>query len=188
MESLIKRGPTRLWWIPMLTGLIAIAIGVWCLCSPDTSLPVLAYAFAIGIIFAGGMNSGFALANSKTNHEWGWSLALGLFEIIIGAWLFMLPENTLIVTFIYTIGIYVVFVTVTAICGTFTLHSSSSDWTGWLIAFLLITLLFAMIYLAGPVGGGIAVWLYIGISLIAFGFYRMMFALKLRKINNTLKV
>ncbi len=182
-----SRGLTRIWWAPLITGLISVAIGVWCLCSPVSSLSVLAYVFAACIIGAGVFNTMFAVANSKYNHEWGWSLALGLFEIIVGVWLFCLPQATLITTFIYTVGIYLVFVTVTAICATFTLHSASTDWTGWLLAFLLCTLVFAIIFMAGPVGGGIAVWLYIGISFISFGIYRMILAFKLRKINKYLK-
>lgn len=180
------RGVTRWWWMPLFTGLLSIAIGIWCLCSPESSLLALAYVFAAVILGAGFFNISFAIANSRYNHEWGWSLALGLFEVVIGIWLFCLSQPVLISTFIYTVGIYLVFVAITAICSTFTLHSTSTDWTGWLIAFLLCTLVFAIIFMAGPIGGGIAVWLYIGISFIMFGIYRIILAAKIRKINKVL--
>ena len=56
-----KGGITRYWWMPLITGLLSIAIGIWCLCSPDSSLPVLAYVFAGVVIAAGIVNLAFAL-------------------------------------------------------------------------------------------------------------------------------
>ncbi|MDE5975188.1 MAG: DUF308 domain-containing protein [Muribaculaceae bacterium] len=182
-----RRGITRMWWMPFFTGLLSVVIGIWCLCSPEDSLMALAYAFSICILAAGLINSYFAIVNRNYNHEWGWNLALGLFEIIIGAWMFWLPEAQLVATFIYAVGIYLVFVCIMAICSTFTLHSTSTDWTGWLIALLLCTLVFAFVFLMGPVAGGIAVWLYIGISFITFGIYRMILALKLKRINGRVR-
>lgn len=163
----------------MITGLLSIAIGIWCLCSPDSSLPVLAYVFAGIVIAAGIVNVIFAGANSRIMPGWGWALALGLIEVICGIWLYTLPESMLIVTFIYTIGVYLIFVTINAICESCMLYTYSSGMTGWLLALLLVTLAFAVIFLAGPVVGGVAVWLYIGISFITFGCYRIALSAKL---------
>lgn len=181
------RGLTQWWWMPLITGLICVAIGVWCLCSPIASLETLALAFAFCIILAGILNFSFAFANIKRNSEWGWSLAIGVFEILIGIWLYCLPANVLLTTFIYTVGIYLIFVTINAICATCSLYSTSSDWTGWLLAFLLCTLIFAIIFIAGPIAGGVAVWLYIGISFISYGIFRIILACKLLRINKMMK-
>lgn len=182
-----KGGITKYWWMPLITGLLAIAIGIWCLCSPDSSLPVLAYVFAAVIIVAGVINLAFAVANTQTMPGWGWPLALGLIEIICGIWLYTLPQEMLIVTFIYTIGVYLIFITINAICESCMLYTYSSGMVGWLLALLLITLAFAVIFLAGPVVGGVAVWLYIGISFITFGCYRIGFAAKMRKLNHEIR-
>lgn len=171
----------------MITGLLSIAIGIWCLCSPDSSLPVLAYVFAGIVIAAGIVNVIFAGANSRIMPGWGWALALGLIEVICGIWLYTLPESMLIVTFIYTIGVYLIFVTINAICESCMLYTYSSGMTGWLLALLLVTLAFAVIFLAGPVVGGVAVWLYIGISFITFGCYRIALSTKLRKLNHEIR-
>lgn len=181
------RGLTQWWWMPLITGLICVAIGIWCLCSPVASLETLAYAFAFCIIFAGVFNVTFAFGNTNRNTEWGWSLAIGIFEVLIGIWLYCLPEAALVTTFIYTVGIYIIFVAINAICATCSLHSTSSSWTGWLLAFLLCTLVFAIVFMAGPVAGGVAVWLYIGISFISYGIFRIILACKLRSINNMMK-
>lgn len=187
-KFILKGGFTRYWWMPILTGIISIAIGIWCLFSPDSSLPVLAYAFAGLVIAAGIVNIAFSLANSQIMPGWGWSLALGLIEILIGIWLFTLPAEMLVITFIYTIGIYLIFVTINAICESCMLNSYSSGMTGWLLALLLVTLAFAVIFLAGPIVGGVAVWLYIGISFITFGCYRIALGAKLRTVNHEISI
>lgn len=178
--------PTKLWWIPMITGLLAVAIGIWCLCSPLSSLTVLAWFFAAAITAAGVMNLGYGIANTAPHSSWGWSLALGLIEIICGIWLFMMPEAQLITVFIYTIGLYLIFVTINAICEAFVLAGYARDWLAWMLIFLFAALVFAIIFLAGPIAGGIAVWLYIGISFIAFGCYRIILAFKLRKLSKSI--
>lgn len=184
MKDLVfKGGLTKYWWVPMLTGIFAIAIGIWCLCSPATSLPVLAYVFAGLIAVAGIANICFAITARKTLPSWGWPLAMGILELICGIWMFTLSQSVLTATFIYIIGFYLLFAAIDSIAEACTLGSYQSGMTGWLIGFLLITLVLTVIFLAGPIAGGVAVWLYIGISFICFGIYRLMLSSKIRKIN-----
>lgn len=184
---IFKGGITKYWWIPLITGLLAIGIGIWCLCSPDSSLPILAYVFAGVMCAAGLFNLAFAGANSSRFPGWGWSLAMGLLELICGIWMFCMPAPVLTATFIWIIGFYIVFAAINAICDSCTFYGYSNDWFGWIVAVLLITLLFAAIFLAGPIAGGLAVWLYIGISLIFFGIYRIIMAAKIRRINHKIR-
>ena len=46
-----------------------------------------------------------------------------------------------------------------------------------------VTIVFAVLFLSNPVVGGVAVWLYIGISLITFGVFRIVFAVKAKQLN-----
>lgn len=179
----ITRGITRYWWLPLLTGLLSIGIGIWCLCSPVTSLPVLAYAFSICILAAGLCNLIFAFVNTGGLPGWGWALAYGIIEILCGVWLLTLPAAVMTTAFIYAIGIYLVFVAVNSICEACMLNSYGSIWFGLILALLLATIVFSIIFLAGPVVGDVAVWLYIGISFICFGIYRMVLSAGLRRIN-----
>ena len=186
-KRIFNGGLTRLWWIPLITGLLAIAVGIWCLCSPESSLPVLAYVFAAAFCATGVLNLAYGIVNTQPHSSWGWSLALGLIEIICGIWLFMMPEAQLVTVFIFTIALYLIFVAINAICEAFVLAGYARDWLALMLVFLLATLVFAIIFLAGPIAGGIAVWLYIGISFITFGCYRILLALKLRKLNHQIR-
>lgn len=178
---------TRYWWLPMITGLVSIAIGVWCLCSPESSLPTLAYAFCICLCATGILNFVYAVGNMGRHYSWGWSLAYGIIEILCAIWLFTLPIAAMTTAFIYAIGIYLIFIAINAICEVCTLYSDGSFWMGWFMALLLATIVCSFIFLAGPIAGGIAVWLYIGISFICYGVYRIFLSAKLRKINKTIQ-
>ena len=186
-DYVFKGGITRYWWIPLITGLLAIGIGIWCLCSPESSLPVLAYTMAILFCCAGVFNSCFAIANKGFTPGWGWALALGLIELCLGIWLLCQPVPVLTVTFIYAVGIYLIFAAINAICELFSVYSGSFSWIGWLVAMLLIVILFSFIFLAGPIGGGIAVWLWIGISFVFFGCYRILLSMAIRSINKKIR-
>lgn len=186
-DMIFKGGITKYWWVPMLTGILSIVMGIWCLCSPSTSLPVLATVFAALITVAGVANICLALTARKALPTWGWALAMGIIELICGIWLFTLPQNVLTVTFVYAVGIYLIFAAINSIAEACTLDSYDSGMLGWLLGFLLITLVLTIVFLAGPIAGGVAVWIYIGVSFISFGIYRMMLACKIRKINRDIE-
>lgn len=188
MKSTLRNTVARLWWFPLITGLIAIGLGVWCLCSPESSLTLLAYVFTALLLVAGLMNITYSIVNTAPHSGWGWSLALGLMEVILAFWLYMLPTGVLVTAFIYGVGIYLIVIAINAICQSFMLYSHFGIITALLLVFLISTLIFAFIFLAGPIAGGIAVWLYIGISFITFGCYRVALAVSMKKINNRLGI
>lgn len=180
-------GITRYWWIPLITGILSIVIGIWCFCAPVESMITLAYVFA-GILCATGIfNLAFAFSNTRLFPMWGWSLCLGILELMCGVWMFCLPPAAMTVVFIYAIGFYLIFAAINAICESCTFYGYSTDWFGWILAILLVTLFFAVLFMTGPVAGGIAVWMYIGISFILFGIYRLIYSAKIRKFNRTIR-
>lgn len=188
MKNAVKGTLTKLWWFPLFTGLLSIGLGIWCLCSPDSSLTIMAYVFTALLFVAGCMNIAYGIINTAPHSNWGWSLALGIIEVLLAGWMYTLPANVLMTAFVFGVGIFLIFVAINAICESFMLSSHSNEWTSWLVCFLLITIIFAFIFLAGPIAGGIAVWLYIGISFITFGIYRVILAFKIQRINKRLNL
>ncbi len=176
-------GIARFWWIPLLTGLFCLGFGIWCLFSPSTSLPVFAYLFAAGFCVAGIFNMIYAVLASPVMSNWGWALALGLLEIIGGIWMFTLPEAALVSTFIFIVGVLILVAAINSIVEAFMLSSFSGMWLVWTVLMLICTIIFAILFLSSPIGGGIAVWLWLGISLIAFGVYRISLAFMIKSLS-----
>lgn len=177
MARLFKNGIVgRYWWIPLFTGLIAVGLGIWCLCSPTSSIPVLAYTFAACLIVAGIVNFCFSFQVSKFYSGWGWSLALGILELISGIWLWFMPEAVISSAFLYIIGIWILVVAVNGIAEACAMSVFSWGWILWALILLFCTIGFAIIFISNPLLSGIMEWIWLGISLITFGIYRISFA------------
>lgn len=174
---------TRIWWIPLATGLLCLGFGIWCLCSPVASMEILAYLFAAGFILAGVFNLTFAGINASIYSGWGWSLSLGLLELIGGIWLFLVPEPVLLSTFVIVTGVMILVGAINSIAESCTLARYSGWWMVWAIIMLLATIFCAVIFLTNPIAGGVIVWLWLGISLICFGISRISLAFMLKSIN-----
>lgn len=180
MKTSTFKGMSKLWWVPLITGLLSIAMGIWVLCAPIQSIPVLAYVFAGCLCAAGILNLAYSLCTTGVASNWGWSMALGIMDIIAGVWLFTLPAPVLAGAFIFIVGVWMLCVVINALCETFVISGGSRSWTAWLVFILLVTLIFAIVFLTGPIAGGIAVWLWLGISLITFGIFRFSLAFRIR--------
>lgn len=175
-------GPSRFWWIPIISGLIFIVFGILCLCSPAATLPVLAYVFAGCIGAVGIFNLFFGFFNTGSYHGWGFAAAAGVIEILFSIFLFFLPAATLTYVFTYGVGVYIIFMTVYSFFDG--LMQGTKSFGFWVILFfLLAALVFALIYILGPIGGAVLGWLYIGISFICYGIYRIIFASRLHRLS-----
>lgn len=179
-DTSITTGIRRFWWIPLITGLIGIGLGIWTLCCPQTSIPVLAYAFAVCMLVAGVLNLAFTGAATWAPNRW-WSCAMGLLEIICGVWLLCMPEQLLVVTFIIVVGVWILVAAINALCEAFMISQRNPWQLAWAILLLFATIILAGMFLYAPAVGAEAVWLYLGISFITFGCYRMILAFGLRK-------
>lgn len=182
----LQTGLKRLTWLPIVTGLIAIALGIWCLCDPTVSLKIFAYVFAGALCLSGLLNVILALSNSRIGWNWGWALAIGIIEIFCGVWMYTLPDMLMTSVFMFIIGIWILVAAINALCESFVMSSHSPFWTWISVLLLLATIVFAIIFMTNPLTGGIAVWLYIGLSLIFFGCYRLIFACTVRRISKNL--
>ncbi len=186
MTRTMLKTASKYWWLPLITGLLSVGLGIWCLASPDTSLPIMAYTFALVICSVGFLYTVFALLSIGSIAGWGFKLLCGVIEIICGVWLLLLPEAAMVSAFIYGIGFYLIFVALNAICEAILYYGDTKYWLAMLLSFIVCTLILAVIFLAGPLAGGIAVWLYIGIAFITFGIYRMLLSIKICQANKML--
>lgn len=180
----IKRALERYWWMPMIVGLISLGLGIWTLCEPSSSILVLSYIFAGCLCFAGMFNCIFAVSVSNLYSGWGWSLALGILDLIAGVWLFAMPAAEMETVFVFIVGIWILVVAVNELVQSCMLIKVSPWWILWMILLLIAVIVIAGVFLTNPVEGGVIVWLWLGLSLILFGVYRIVFAARLKTIGH----
>lgn len=176
-------GLARLWWLPLLSGLVFLGFGVWCLCDPSQSFELLAYIFA-GLIGAVGIfNLVYGLSNINSYHGWGWAVAGGIVEILFSIFLFFVPGSILAWVFGYGVGLYIIFMAIYSFFDGFMMSRFSSSWFACLLVVLLAALAFAFIFILSPIGPAVVGWIWLGISFLCYGAYKIGLAFRIRQLN-----
>jgi len=170
------------WWLLLLTGLILVCVGIWIIVSPAAAYVSLSVLFAVGILATGIFETAFALSIRRSIDGWGWSLASGLLDIIVGAYLLMYPGITMTVL-PFILGFWLVFRGFSGVGFAFDMKSyGASDW-GWLLLLAIGVIFFGFMILAVPAFGVTNILVWTSISFIVAGAFRIFLALRLRKLK-----
>lgn len=183
----LGRDRFRFWWISLLMGILSIIAGICCFATPVDSLAVLT-AFFITLLIVGGIcNIAFAAINCKTSTFWGWSLARGIIELLFGVWLLLIPLPFVTAILVYLIGLWMLFHSILGICESSAFSALPVKGWGWLLTCNVLSLLCAFLFLTLPAFGGAFLLVYVGLSFVLYGLFRIVLAFYLRKINRTMK-
>ena len=185
MSEIIKtvKSTIKHWYMPLIIGLMFVAVGLWTLFEPLTSYMGLAWLFIISFIVSGVLEIYFAIANKEELDHWGWELANGIFSLAIGIIMFLKPELSILTLPMY-IGFIVLFRSIMAISSSIELKKYGVlDW-GNLMGIGILGTIFAFILLWNPLFAGLSLVAWTGISLITIGGYGIYFAIKLKKLKD----
>lgn len=169
------------WWMSLLLGLLYIAVALCLLFAPVSSYVALSVIFSISILVSGILEVFFAAGNKKTISSWGWYLAGGIIDLLIGIYLVFYPLVSMeLIPFI--VAFWLMFRGFT-LCGYSTdlKRYGTKDW-GWYLVFGILAILCSMAIIWQPGLGAVTV-LYMLVH--HFPYYRMFpchFLLRVEKI------
>lgn len=180
---------SKVWWIPVLRGVIAVLFGILLLVWPAATVFVLAIAFGIFAIADGIVVIISAIAGGKAPSR-GWRITNGILNIIIGVMILLWPAATILVALIF-VAVWALISGIMAITDGITLHSVTDSGWGWYIAWGVISVLFGILLVISP-GIAAVTLIYLvafyavmaGALLIAAGFGIRSFAKKLNVGDN----
>ena len=176
----VDSGIRNFWWLPLISGLVCLGLGIWTLCVPVEAITFLSYVFAVCLVLTGVLNCCYAGATARYTPGWGWALAMGIIELVCGVWLLCLPAAAVASTFVFVMGFFIFVAVINSLCEAFTLSYFSGWWVVWSILLLVATVVLAGTFLSNPIAGGVVVWLWLGLSLIFFGVFRVSLAFAVR--------
>ncbi len=81
----------NLWWLLFLKGLIFLLFGFAAIAMPGATFVTLAFVFSIYILISGVLNVIHGISGMSTHRYWLLLLAIGIFEIGVGAFAFSHP-------------------------------------------------------------------------------------------------
>ncbi|MDR1760445.1 MAG: DUF308 domain-containing protein [Fibrobacter sp.] len=166
----------KYWWLLSLIGVLFIIGGVFMLAKPFASIAAMTILFSVSFFVWGIFEIVFSLYNTR-NQNWGWYLAGGVLDLLIGIMLMSssLFEQMEILAFF--IGFWLIFRGAVLMGHSFEFkHLGVKNW-GWLLFLAIVTLLLAFAVIAIPALalGTVLIWvsislIFLGISYIVLGF------------------
>lgn len=185
MENLIQQR-LKYWYIPLIVGLLFIALGIWVFASPAETFIALAIFFSIGFMISGAMEIFHSLSNRKILKNWGWYLAIGILTFILGFHLLVRPGLSALMLSFY-IGFWVMFRSIMSIATSIELKDEGEKNWGWILALGILGVIFSFILLLNPIITGITVAFWIGFGLVTSGFLYIMLSFSFKRVKNYLK-
>ena len=169
------------WWIPLVLGIIVLALGIVVMIFPGASYLTLTLLFGVAIIMSGVMFIG--MATSKSIKGRGWLIATGIIEIIIGLILAMMPGISAIALPI-CLGFWLMFKGSSLIGVGYSSRNADGGGWGWTLFSAIVLIICGIIILMQPILYGMeAVIWWTAISLIIGGCALINYSLKIKNDN-----
>lgn len=180
------RSTVKFWWVSLLVGILALIVGIWSLTDPLTTLGALTIFFVASLFVSGVFDITFAISNRKILDGWGWTLTLGIISVIFSIVLLSRPIESLLVL-VALAGFWVMFTSVASITGAVEMQRLGfRDW-GWLLAFGILGVILSFLMIINPAFTSSMIVAIFAASMIFYGFVRIFYSFKLRKINKYIK-
>ena len=72
------------WWMSLLLGILYVVVAISLMFAPFSGYAVLSILFSISMLFSGLLEISFAVSNRKNVSSWGWYLAGGIIDMVLG--------------------------------------------------------------------------------------------------------
>lgn len=190
MENLVEhvRYEIKHWWISLLIGLLAVVLGTWCLFTPLEALGALTAVFIISFFASGVFEIAFACLNHKILRGWGWLLAGGIIDLLLGVMVVSMPVPLAALALVYFVGFWIMVRSLWAVGAAVELQTMHVSGWGWLLALAVLCLLFSLSFIfSSPLFGGVCVVALFSAAMVLYGFFRIYMAFKLRTVKRALE-
>jgi len=172
------------WWLFLITGLLLILAGIWIFTSPAEAYVSLSILFAVSILVIGILEASFAITARRSLDGWGWTLASGILDIVIGTYLLAYPLISMqVLPFI--LGFWLLFRGISAIGFAFDMRSYHAANWGMLLVLGILIIFFGCMVLVVPAFGVLNIIVWTALSFIAAGVFRVVLAFRLKKLSHT---
>ena len=174
------------WYLPLVLGIIFIIAGILALLTPEATYLSLALFFSVAFFVTGILEIVSSISFRKQLDGWGWSLAAGILNTIVGLLLILYPQIS-IITLPLFVGFVALYRSMMAIAWSIELKNYKvSNW-GWLLFTGILGVILSFVLIWNPLFAGLTVAVFTGIALITIGIFHIHFSIELKKLKKTLK-
>lgn len=170
------------WWISLILGILYIIVAISLMFSPLSGYAVLSILFSVSMLFSGLLEISFAVSNRRRVSSWGWYLAGGIIDMILGFYLITYPMLSMeVIPFI--IAFWLMFRGFSSVGYAMDLKRyGTRDW-GWYVAFGILAVICSLIILWQPAVGALYAVYMISFAFLIIGFFRIMLSFELKNLH-----
>jgi len=185
MSNLISKAVSTIknWWLLLIIGILLLVGGLWVAFSPAKGFVALVVLFIVILLVNGIFQIVLSISNQKELHGWGWYLAGGILEFLIGISLWSHPGLAPGVL-VFVIGFWLLFRGVSIIAFSTDLKSDGIKGWGWLLTLGILMTLLSFFIIMDPVFGAFNVVYLSSFAMIFFGIAYIMLSFKLKEIKS----
>lgn len=174
--------PIKNWWMSLILGLLYVGVALCLMFSPVGSYIALSIVFSISMLVSGLLEISFAIGNKKHVSSWGWYLAGGIIDLILGLYLVVYPMVSMeVIPFI--IAFWLMFRGFSATGYAMDLRRYGTREWWWYMAFGVLAILCALLILWQPAVGALYAVYMISFTFLIIGLFRVMLSFELKTLH-----
>jgi uncharacterized membrane protein HdeD (DUF308 family) len=170
------------WYIPLIIGIILIAVGIYVFMVPLGTYLTLAVLFSISFIIKGLLGVFFSIRNHKILQGWGWYLVGGLLSLASGIILSIYPGISITVL-PFLVGFTLLFFSFHLLGYSFEMKSLRILNWGNVAILSVLGVIFSFMLIVSPMLSGISLVLITGIAFIITGVSSIVLSFDLKKVK-----
>ena len=160
----VAAGFRRYWWLFLIRGLVALAVGVFAIAFPAATLAAVIFVIGAYLLIDGAVAVVKAIQVLRSDPHWWVLLLEGIAGLVAGAVIFLLPGLSL-VSLALLVGYWAIISGVFAIVSALRLRTHVPN--EWLyLLFAVVSIVFGIVVISSPATG--LAYILIMISIYAF--------------------
>jgi uncharacterized membrane protein HdeD (DUF308 family) len=176
------KGAVQNWWTSLVLGILFIGLGILLMFQPVAAYEALVVLFSVSMFVNGLLEVYFSLSNRRTMPSWGWYLACGIIDVILGLALMCFPFVTAeVIPFV--LAFWIMFSGFNAIGYSMDMSRFHAYGWGWNLVFGLLAVFCSLAIIWQPASGALAAVYIMAFAFIFIGFARVMLSFTLRDMH-----
>tara|TARA_R110000744_G_scaffold325657_2_gene431495 strand:- start:11113 stop:11748 length:636 start_codon:yes stop_codon:yes gene_type:complete len=172
----------KYWYIPLIVGILFIALGIYVFTVPVETYVTLSYLFSISFIVFGLAETFFSVSNRKSLSNWGWFLVGGILNLLIGIYLIANPGISVLVLPL-VVGFTMLFRSFQGLGFAFDLKDYGILKWGNFALLSVLGILFSFGLIMNPIFTGLTLVSLTATVFILLGILGITFSIKLKKVS-----
>jgi uncharacterized membrane protein HdeD (DUF308 family) len=172
------------WYIVLIIGVIFIVIGMWVIPTPEAAFVSLSILFSITFLITGILEIISSIDFRNKFDGWEQSLAVGIFDIIIGLIIPMQSEISNVALQLM-VGFVILYRSVMGINWLIGMNDYDVPGWSWLLFISIISGALSILILGKPAFVEMTISLLTGLALISIGIFYICLSLAIKKLKIT---